>query len=207
MIWEDVAENKIVALLQASTSIATIRRGMYDENPNLSFPALVVSSRVLEVTAREQMYKVLVTIEYKSIPEENSVSGGSGVEAIMGTVDLALTTTPSSGVLAQIPNYGEAYFGWEGVPRTNQEIRTDRRTNIREVEAWVTMGISFTGNTHSSITVDGISSMAGITVGHPISGLGIPPNATISTVNVPGLSLTLSQSATATATGVTLATI
>jgi len=207
MIWEDVTENKIVALLVASTSIPVIRRAMYDQVPQLSLPALVVSSKVLEFHARTQVYKVLVTIEYKSIPEENSVSGSSGVEAVMGQVDTAITTAPTAGVLATIPNYGEQLFSWEGVPRTNQDVHTDRRTNTRELEAFVAMGISLTGNTHSTITVDGLSSTAGLVVGHAITGLGIPPNTTIATINGGASSLTLSQSATATATGVTLTTI
>ena len=62
---------------------------------------------------------------------------------------------------------------------------------------------SLTGNTvlHST-TVSSVSSTAGITVGSSISGNGIPSGTTVTAAS--GTTLTLSNQATATATGVTL---
>jgi hypothetical protein len=64
-----------------------------------------------------------------------------------------------------------------------------------------------TGNTHTTTTVDGLSSnvlQAGWRVGMTIQGTGIPGNTTIVSIASNGLSLTLSAAATATATGVVL---
>ena len=64
-----------------------------------------------------------------------------------------------------------------------------------------------TGNTHSNTTVDGLAAnvrLAGWRVGTPISGAGIPPGTRIASIAANGLSITLSNSATATANGVAL---
>lgn len=64
-----------------------------------------------------------------------------------------------------------------------------------------------TGSTHSSTLIDTLSSnvlQAGWQVGMTITGAGIPANTTIATIAANGLSLTLSQAATATAAGVAL---
>lgn len=61
-----------------------------------------------------------------------------------------------------------------------------------------------TGDTHSNTTIDNLQAMAGLTVGQPISGTGIPTGTTIATVNFAGSSITLSQAATATATQIHL---
>ena len=62
----------------------------------------------------------------------------------------------------------------------------------------------FTGDTHSSTTVDGLSINANLLiVGQPITGSGIPVGATVATI-VSSSSITISAAATATATGVAL---
>jgi hypothetical protein len=64
-----------------------------------------------------------------------------------------------------------------------------------------------TGNTHSNTTIDGLSAnvlQAGWQIGMIVSGAGIPANTTIIAIAANGLSLTLSQAATATANGVAL---
>lgn len=65
---------------------------------------------------------------------------------------------------------------------------------------------SFTGNTHSSQTVDGLSSTIGIYAGQLIFGPGIVIGTTVLSVNVAASSLQLSIAATAAATGVALNT-
>lgn len=62
--------------------------------------------------------------------------------------------------------------------------------------------VSFTGNTHSSILVDGIASTVGLNPGALVFGSGIPVGTTM--VNVYPTSIMLSQAATATATAISL---
>src|SRR6266851_173405 len=64
-----------------------------------------------------------------------------------------------------------------------------------------------TGSTHSNKTIDTLSAnvlQAGWQIGMTIAGAGIPANTVIKTIAADGLSLTLSNAATATAAGVTL---
>lgn len=66
---------------------------------------------------------------------------------------------------------------------------------------------SHTGNTHSSVVLDTLSAnvlQAGWQPGMTISGAGIPANTTIVSIASNGLSLTLSQAASSTSTGVAL---
>lgn len=67
--------------------------------------------------------------------------------------------------------------------------------------------VTHTGSTHTSTTIDTLSAnvlQAGWQPGMTISGAGIPANTTIVSIASNGLSLVLSQAATATATGVAL---
>src|SRR5207248_317511 len=59
-----------------------------------------------------------------------------------------------------------------------------------------------TGNTHSNTTIDTMSSTAGILVGAQITGSGIPAGTSVA--SVASSSITISQAATATASGVSL---
>lgn len=61
-----------------------------------------------------------------------------------------------------------------------------------------------TGTTHLSTTIDGLSSMLGLAPGLQIAGAGIPANTTISSVNIPGNSIVISNAATVAASGVQL---
>ena len=134
MIWEDAIENAIVELLFSTTNMTKVLRGMQDEDFALQLPALIVWCEVIErMPARHEIYKVRVVIEYKSIPEENQVSSIAGVENIMQQVDVALTTQPS--IPIAVPG---CRLDWQGVIRTQQEIHTDRRTNVREIEVFFT---------------------------------------------------------------------
>jgi hypothetical protein len=63
-----------------------------------------------------------------------------------------------------------------------------------------------TGNTHTSTTIDGMSSTVGLVVGNAISGSGVPANATIASI-VSSSSITISAATTSTATGVTLTVV
>lgn len=62
---------------------------------------------------------------------------------------------------------------------------------------------SITGDTHSSTLVNGISSTASLVVGQKVSGSGISAGTTIAAIPS-STSITLSQAASATASGVTL---
>lgn len=72
------------------------------------------------------------------------------------------------------------------------------------VDSFSNVVLAPTGTTHGNTTVDSISSMTGIAVGQQIEGAGIAEGTTITVVNVGGSSITLSQAATASASGVTL---
>jgi hypothetical protein len=64
-----------------------------------------------------------------------------------------------------------------------------------------------TGNTHTSTLIDGLSANvlnAGWYVGMTITGAGIPANTVVKSIAVGGLSITISNATTATATGVAL---
>ena len=61
-----------------------------------------------------------------------------------------------------------------------------------------------TGTTHTSTTIDSISSMTGIAVGQLVSGAGIPSGTFVVSVNGGGSSVVISQATTASAGGVTL---
>lgn len=63
--------------------------------------------------------------------------------------------------------------------------------------------VGLTGTTHTTTTVDSLSSNAGLVVGQAISGTGIPLGARIATLPT-STSLTLSAAATASASGVAL---
>lgn len=135
MIWEDTVETAIQTLLLNSTNMTVVRRGMADEDLQLTLPALVVWCEVVErIPARREIYKVRVVIEYKSIPEESNVTTIAGVENIMQQVDVALTTQPNFQIATPGVN---GILAWQGVTRTQQEIHTDRRTNVREIEVIV----------------------------------------------------------------------
>lgn len=64
--------------------------------------------------------------------------------------------------------------------------------------------VSVTGNTHTSTTIDGISSMTNLAIGQTITGSGVPTGTTIIGVNVSGSSITLSLPTTSTLTGTAL---
>jgi hypothetical protein len=66
--------------------------------------------------------------------------------------------------------------------------------------------IAFTGNTHSSALVDGLSSTSGLVTGQLVSGPGIAAGTTITSVNTGAFSLQLSAPALATASVVSLST-
>jgi len=85
------------------------------------------------------------------------------------------------------PGGSDAYFGWIDV------------SNFTDT--------THTGSTHTSTLIDTLSAnvlQAGWNVGMTISGAGIPANTTIVAIAANGLSLILSQAATATAAGVAL---
>lgn len=89
--------------------------------------------------------------------------------------------------------------GGEGVRAANNPLKLTRYPLAANV-------ISFTGNTHSSTLVDGLSSTNGLAAGQLISGPGIAAGATIASVNIGASSLQLSTPATATTAAVSLST-
>lgn len=77
--------------------------------------------------------------------------------------------------------------------------------NNIEVQVSSSTSTTFTANTTSSSTsLASVSSFANIGVGTPISGTGIPTGTYISSINTGGGTAVMSQSATASGTGVTI---
>lgn len=93
-----------------------------------------------------------------------------------------------SRIIITHPGYATPnYFGWMDISSFSDSART--------------------GSTHTTVTVDTLSSnvlQAGWQIGMTITGAGIPANTIITAIAANGLSVTLSQSATATASGVGL---
>lgn len=113
-------------------------------------------------------------------------------------------------ISASIANYCNRVFGlatWQDVFRPSRgvwgegvrEANNPLKLTKRPIS---TATVSFSGNTHSSLLIDGIVSTQGITSGMPIYGAGIPLGATVS--NVMPSAILLSAAATATASAVTL---
>ena len=63
---------------------------------------------------------------------------------------------------------------------------------------------TFTANTSSNTTLSNVSAFTGLDVGMPITGTGIPDNTTIRSLDTSANTMTISNAATATATGVTI---
>lgn len=63
--------------------------------------------------------------------------------------------------------------------------------------------IVVTGNEHTTVTIDGMSSVSGIQVGMSVTGTNIPANTFVASI-VSTTSITITQAATGTAAGVTL---
>lgn len=95
-------------------------------------------------------------------------------------------------------NFSIAGIG-PGYPITGTSIPASTTvTNVKNV------AFSVTGDTHTSTTIDNITSTANLYVGQAIAGLGIPTGATIATI-VGANSITISSAATATNAGISLA--
>jgi hypothetical protein len=135
-MYEDTVDNAIVALLQATVTGVTILRGMQSQNPTFSLPALVVYSEITNVDRANHadIYTFRVMIEYKSTPDTHAVGP---IQTAMGLVDTALSTQPTTAILNTIPLGQAKSFFWQAIPRTQQNVQMDRRTNTRELEVKV----------------------------------------------------------------------
>jgi hypothetical protein len=105
----------------------------------------------------------------------------------LGSLGITFTNT-----LALLPNWTTLLPALTSLSVTAQGIYQLQGTNV-------------TGNTTTgSKTVANLSTTAGLAVGQAISGAGIPAGTTITAISTTAKTLTLSQSATATGTAVTL---
>jgi hypothetical protein len=76
---------------------------------------------------------------------------------------------------------------------------TKQRLNLTLVGT-TALGFETTADTHSNTTLDNVANVTNLAIGWKVEGTGIPAGTTIS--NIVGSTITLSQAATATATGV-----
>jgi hypothetical protein len=114
---------------------------------------------------------------------------------------------PATGISTggQTPIGGNIEFSGPVVPSGCLAMPTAATTLPRATYAALFNAITFqtTGNTNGTTTISNVASTAGVVVGNPISGPGIPAGATVASF-IPNTSITLSVAATATAAGVAL---
>src|SRR5262249_47544942 len=119
---------------------------------------------------------------------------------VNGLLDVVVRNAPGAVTLtvATTQNLGDGITNLGGIAVDGPGAVTISAPNTD-----INFGISFTGNTtNGSPTVTNVSSVTGLAIGMPIAGAGIPAGATIAAVD--GTTITLSQNATATVTGVAL---
>lgn len=103
----------------------------------------------------------------------------------------------SSGIVIVTTVSSNGYYAWDGV----------LYSPTNPAPTWLSgLATPFTptGTTHSSTTIDTISSMTGIEAGMSVTGSGIPANTVVVSVNTGGSSIVISQAATSSAGGVAL---
>lgn len=110
----------------------------------------------------------------------------SGSNVLTGVV----TTVGSSAPILQGVQNGQAISG-TGIPAGAYVTGSTNGT----------FSLNTTGNTHSSTLLDGLASTTGVIAGTLVSGPGIPVGTYVTVVNS-SVSVTLSQAATATASGI-----
>jgi hypothetical protein len=116
-----------------------------------------------------------------------------------------------AGESANIARYCNRVFGlatWQDEFRPQHGVRGEgvrAAINPLTLAKWplAAPAVSFTGNTHLSQIVDGLSSVSGLYQGMPVFGTGIPAGATIATVMAP-FAILLSVPATVVANTVAL---
>lgn len=157
---------------------------------------------------------VVGNILYGMCPAGSGAYAGHDVPFVLNLATGALTAVTIPGGVNSLPISPAATGAW--VPPTmaiigGRVVITHPGYSGANKLGWIDVSnfadASHTGNTHSSTLIDGLSAnvlQAGWQVGYSISGAGIPANTTIAAIAANGLSLTLSQAATATATGVAL---
>lgn len=119
---------------------------------------------------------------------------GSGAFAAISN---DITEQSPGGRLKYLEANGNLYF------TSNAGIQKVSAVTAQDITNDIASAQVFTANTHSSTTLDGISNTSTLEFGMLVFGPGIPNNTTI--VGIPtSSSITLSQAATATATGVSL---
>lgn len=104
----------------------------------------------------------------------------------------------SSGIIIVTTAQTNGYFAWDG---------TTLYSPTNTAPAWLsglTTPFTPTADTHTSTTIDTISSMTGIEVGMSVTGTGIPANTVITAVNSVGSSITISNATTSSVNTITL---
>ena len=146
------------------------------------------------------------------ISSVDPIDGGSKtMGATPGDTRIAVTTFGPQSYIDQI-NKGTYAFAWGGrvhaisgyTPPVTTVFYTGYNPSGSSGTTLV-VGGTFTGNIATGIaSITNVSSLTGLVVGEIISGTGIPTGATIISINTAAGSLSISASATATTTGLTI---
>ena len=128
---------------------------------------------------------------------------GTGVEVVsaFGATNstLYLNTTSLGDITGLATGIVETFIGGE----PTLLISSDDNTAWQITSSAITVGLTFTGDTHTNTTVDNISSTAGLVVGQLLSGTGFAPNTRIASINS-STAITTTIATTATNAGVTI---
>jgi hypothetical protein len=121
-------EQVIMDLLGQTISDPSLHHSMEDSTGELHLPALVVAARQdVPGSGRNQIYKYIVTISYKTIP---AYLDAPVAVAVMLAVDNALSSGSPS--VASAGTYFN-HFSFHGLLQAEHQINKERRLNIREI--------------------------------------------------------------------------
>jgi hypothetical protein len=128
-----LVDSTVAAYLSASLAASgygsfTVVTGLEDNLPDLACPYLVVHSGIEHFYGRDLVFELRTRIELHSL---SGIEPVSNLKALMSVVDQALTSQQPHNV----PTAGLAFFGWEGIQRSEQ-TPGDRRINSRELSVF-----------------------------------------------------------------------
>ena len=176
--------------IQAGTTIASVGA----QSINLSLVATASGTNQLTIS---DPIAVAPTFEYANVTKgSNAISGLTQQSGATGTVTQGSDTVTNLGTTANLA-VGDTVTGTGIQPGTR----------IYELLPSAIPGdsaIVLTQNATKAVELDKLTFSDPLVVGEPVTGSGIPAGTTIASVNSTSTSITLSNNATASATGATL---
>lgn len=189
--------NGIYGVTKLTTGIYAIRLA---DNYNAyvgSFSQLLSQVTGSNVTGGSFVTGVLYQITALGNTTWSSAGLSSGLTAAVGQCFVATGVGAGTGTAKAVSNTGLYQVEVAQNPQLMLQSSIPGQGGVIVIQTLANQAAAFTGDTHTSTTVDSLSSLAGLAVGQAISGTGIPLGATIATVGAS--SITLSAAATASA--------